>query len=368
MAASVSVELSSTIQALRRHFSVVVLPLWSGRGFNDGMSLPYESLAGDSGLPLAPQRYRAMACARQLYVYATAPAPGHARHADRLFEALLRYFRDDRHGGWRYSVDADGRPLDDTQDLYTHAFVVFACTAYFERSRNTEARQALLQTAETVEARFRRPDGLYHAAMSADWRQVSQGPAQNPVMHLTEAYLAAARVAEPAWFAQLLRGMAQGVADAFLHAPSQCVAEAPVGTPGNRIEPGHQFEWCVLLESAPAVFAGLELALAVPRGCGWARQHGVMDDTSGVRAALHLDGQVRDATERIWAQTEYARYLAAIGDEPALAAQLAAMYSRFLHSRGWRECLDASGALARADMPSTTPYHLATCYAALPAH
>ncbi|WP_255592869.1 AGE family epimerase/isomerase [Bordetella sp. BOR01] len=367
MAASVSVELSSTIRALRGHFNDVVLPLWSGRGYNERMGLPYESLAGDSGLPVAPQRYRAMACARQLYVYAIAPAPAHARHADRLFEALLRYFRDDRHGGWRYSIDADGRPLDDTQDLYTHAFVVFACTAYFERSRNTQARQALLQAVETVESRFRRPDGLYHAAMSADWRQVSQGPAQNPVMHLTEAYLAAARVAEPAWFAQLLRGMAQGVADAFLHAPSQCIAEAPRGTPGNRIEPGHQFEWFVLLDSAPAVFSGLELALAVPRGCGWARQHGVVDGTSGVRAALDLDGQVRDATERIWAQAEYARYLAAIGDEPALAAQSVALHTRFLHPGGWHECLDANGALARIDMPSTTPYHLATCYAALPA-
>src|SRR3546814_878091 len=71
MAASVAPELSGTIQALRRHFSEVVLPLWIGRGFNEHMGLPYESLAGDSGLPLAPQRYRAMACARQLYVYAS---------------------------------------------------------------------------------------------------------------------------------------------------------------------------------------------------------------------------------------------------------------------------------------------------------
>lgn len=366
MAASVAPELSGTIQALRRHFGEVILPLWMGRGFNEHMGLPYESLAGDSALPLAPQRYRAMACARQLYVYATASEPAHARHADRLFEALLRHFRDDRHGGWRYSIDADGRPLDDTQDLYTHAFVVFACAAYFERSRNAQARQALLQTAEQIEARFRRDDGLYHAAMSADWRQVSHGPAQNPVMHLTEAYLAASRVAEPAWFAQNLRGMAQGVADAFLHAPSQCVAEAPLGTPGNRIEPGHQFEWFVLLDSAPAVFAGLELALAVPRGCGWARRHGVLEATAGVRAALHEDGQVHDATERIWAQTEYARYLAATGDWPALAAQLAGLQGRFLSPLGWRECLGADGSLARADMPSTTPYHLATCYAALP--
>ena len=366
MSASADPELSCTIQALRHHFSAVILPLWTGHGFNERMGLPYESLAGDSGLPLAPQRYRAMACARQLYVYASAPEPAHARHADRLFEALLRYFRDERHGGWRYSVDADGRPLDDTQDLYTHAFVVFACAAYFARSHNAQARQALLQTAEQVEARFRRDDGLYYAAMSADWRQVSQGPAQNPAMHLTEAYLAASRVAEPAWFAQRLRGLAQGVADAFLHATTQCIAEAPLRTPGNRIEPGHQFEWFVLLDSAPAVFAGLELALAVPRGCAWARRHGVRDATSGVLAALHEDGRVCDATERIWAQTEYARYLAVSGDRAALAVQLAALRNRFLSPLGWRECLAADGALARSDMPSTTPYHLATCYAALP--
>ena len=367
MAVPVPPELSRTIQALRQHFSDIIVPLWAGRGFNERLGLPYESLSGDTGLPLPVERYRAMACARQLYVYARAPQAVHAQHADRLFDALLRYFRDARHGGWRYSIDADGRPLDDTQDLYTHAFVVFACAAYFERSRNTEARQTLLQTAELIESRFRRPDGLYHAAMSADWRQVILQPAQNPVMHLTEAYLAAARVAEPAWFAQTLRGVVQGVADAFLHAPTQCIAEAPVGTPGNRIEPGHQFEWYVLLDSAPAVFSELELALALPRGCRWARQHGVATDTAGVRAALHEDGRVRDATERIWAQAEYTRYLAATTDWPALSMQLAGLWDRFLHPGGWNECLDADGELARADMPSTTPYHLATCYAALPA-
>ncbi|MBO9355481.1 N-acylglucosamine 2-epimerase [Bordetella petrii] len=367
MAAPASPELSLVIQGLRRHFDDVILPLWMGAGFNEQLGLPYESLAGDSGLPMTPRRYRAMACARQLYIYATAPGPAHARHADRLFESLLRHFRDARHGGWHYSVDAEGRPLDDTQDLYTHAFIIYACAAYFERSRNAEARHALLHTAEQAEARLRRPDGLYHAALSADWRQIGQGPAQNPMMHLTEAYLAAARVAEPAWFAQNLRGIAQAVADTFLHAPSQCIAEAPLGTPDNRIEPGHQFEWYALLDSAPAVFAGLELALAAPRGCDWARRHGVDGATHGVAAALHETGQVRDATQRIWAQTEYARYLAVSGARAALAEQLAALRQRFLSAIGWRECLAADGALARADMPSSTPYHLATCYAALPA-
>lgn len=367
MAISVPTDLSRTIQALRQHFSDVILPLWAGRGFNERMDLPYEALAGDTGLPLPVQRYRAMACARQLYVYTRAPGAQYAAHADRLFDALLRHFRDDTHGGWRYSVDIDGLPLDDTQDLYTHAFVVFACAAYFERSRRAEARQAMLQTAQHIEARFRRADGRYHAAMSADWQQATAGPAQNPVMHLTEAYLAASRVAEPAWFAQALRHVVQGVADTFLHAPTLCIAEAPLGQAGNHIEPGHQFEWFVLLNSAPDVFADLELPSVLPRGCGWAREHGVSAQSAGVCAALHVDGGVKDSIERIWAQAEYARYLAATQDWPALTGQLQQFQARFLHPGGWRECLNADGGLARADMPSTTPYHLATCYEALPA-
>lgn len=366
MAISIPTELSHTIQALRQHFDEVVLPMWAGRGFNERMDLPYEALAGDTGLPLPVQRYRAMACARQLYVYAQAPGAAYAQHADRLFDALTRHFRDETHGGWRYSVDVDGLPLDDTQDLYTHAFVVFACAAYFERSRRAEARQTMLQTAEQIEARFRQPDGRYHAAMSSDWRQPAAGLAQNPVMHLTEAYLAASRVAEPAWFAQTLRNIAENVVQTFLHAQTLCIAESPVSQSGVRIEPGHQFEWFVLLHGAPAVFADLELPFLLPRGCGWAREHGVNAQTAGVCAALSETGQVIDPTQRIWAQAEYARYLAASGDLPALTHQLWQFHDHFLHPGGWRECLDGEGRLARADMPSTTPYHLATCYAALP--
>jgi mannose-6-phosphate isomerase len=40
--------------------------------------------------------------------------------------------------------------------------------------------------------------------------------------------------------------------------------------------------------------------------------------------------------------------------------------ARFLHPGGWYECLDTEGAVVRKDMPSTSPYHLATCLAALP--
>ncbi|MGY6269598.1 AGE family epimerase/isomerase [Achromobacter denitrificans] len=363
-AAQTNSMLAAHIRAVREHFDSIILPLWMGQGFNTDLLLPFESLDSDTGAPLPVARYRAMACARQLYVFSEAPGAAAARHADVLFESLRRVFHDERHGGWRYSVDAQARPLDETQDLYTHAFIVLACAAYFRRSRNADARKLMLATASGIEARFKTADSLYHAALSPDMEEALRPPAQNPMMHLTEAYLAAAQVAEPALFAQRLRGLAQGISHRFVHAPTQCISEERQGTAGNRLEPGHQFEWLSLVQGSAPVFEGLDLAESLPRAVQWSRRHGV--DAGGVVASLDESGAVVDGTRRIWAQTEYLRVLAVQGDLSTLEAGLDAFRSRFLHPGGWYECLDADGAVLRADMPSTSPYHLATCISALP--
>ncbi|MNI56722.1 N-acylglucosamine 2-epimerase [compost metagenome] len=114
------------------------------------------------------------------------------------------------------------------------------------------------------------------------------------------------------------------------------------------------------------MFEGLELVESLPRAVRWSREHGVDVDGPGVVASLDESGVVIDATRRIWAQTEYLRALAVLGDLPALESGLASFRARFLHDGGWYECLDGRGAVVRADMPSTSPYHLATCLAALP--
>ena len=354
---------ADTAAVLHSHFDTVVLPLWRTRGFDARLGLPHEGL-DQAGMPMPDTRYRAMACARQLYVFSLAAGDEAQAHAARLFDALLRYFHDEGRRAWVFSVDAQGQALDATQDLYTYAFVVLACATHFERSRDARALQHMLAAVRMVEERFGRDDGLYHAALLAHGQPV-KGPEQNPIMHLTEAYQAAARVAEPTWFAQALRRIAQAVARHFLDQDTQCIAELPLGAADNRIEPGHQFEWFSLLRAAPQVYEGLDLAAAAARACAWVRSRGVAPDTAGVCAALDMRGGVRDASQRIWAQTEYARYLALAGEHEALALQLAQFRERFLHAQGWHEVLGADGVLARADMPSTTPYHLLTAYDAL---
>jgi mannose/cellobiose epimerase-like protein (N-acyl-D-glucosamine 2-epimerase family) len=351
--------------ALRAHFAEIVLPVWRAAGFNATLGLPYESLAPDDHAPLPPKRYRAMACARQLFVFSDA---GDLAHAATLFASLRHYFQDTQNGGWFYSVDANGAPLERQKDLYTHAFVVFACAHYAKKSGEKDAFAVLDETAKLIETRFAKESPLLNAVLAEDFGATLEGPLQNPLMHLAEAWLAARDATGDHAYDARLAALAQVMAQTFVHEPTGSIAELPIGTVGNRIEPGHQFEWYFLATgSGHAAFEAAGLNTRLERAFDFAVKHGVEEKTGGVWAAIDENGRVIDATQRIWAQTEYLRALAtrdATGD--ALAKQIERFGERFLHARGWIEALSGDGRIARAEMPSTTPYHLATSYAALP--
>ncbi|HEV3422960.1 MAG TPA: AGE family epimerase/isomerase [Paraburkholderia sp.] len=351
---------------LRDHFARVVLPIWRGPGFNTALSLPYEAVSAEGHRPLPADRYRAMACARQLFVFSQA---GEAAHAHVLFDSLLRHFQDKQHGGWFYSVDAQGTPLVTTKDLYTHAFLVFACAEYGARFGNSDALDIVHGTSALIETRFRAQHGLLNAALDANFSAVTGTPVQNPLMHLTEAWLAAREATGDSAFDVALGKLADAIARTFVHAPTGCIAELPLGADDNRLEPGHQFEWFWLVKRAGKLLDGSGLDDALSRAFGFAQQHGVDPVTGGVCASLDEAGRIKDATQRIWAQSEYLRALATRDDDAAravLPGQIERFRQRFLRAQGWFECKTAAGEVSRADMPSTTPYHLATAYAALP--
>jgi mannose-6-phosphate isomerase len=350
---------------LRTHFTQVVLPIWRGPGFNAALRLPYEAVGHDHR-PLPVARYRAMACARQLFVFSQA---GDIAHADILFDSLRRYFHDAQRGGWFYSVDRDGAPLDTTKDLYTHAFVVFACAEYLARSGNRDALDVINETSAQIADRFAARDGLLNAALDASFSTITGTPVQNPLMHLTEAWLAAHDVTGDAAFATSLTRLVEAIARSFVHQPTGCIAELPSGSADNRLEPGHQFEWFYLVRCAAGLLGQSELDAALTRAFDFAEAHGINRATGGVYASLDEAGAIKDSAQRIWAQTEYLRALATKADEPAIARlpqQIERFRERFLRSDGWIESMAATGEITRAEMPSTTPYHLATSYASLP--
>jgi mannose/cellobiose epimerase-like protein (N-acyl-D-glucosamine 2-epimerase family) len=357
-----------TASTLRQHYEQVVLPIWRGPGFDTKLRLAFEAVAADGRTPLPPARYRTMACARQLFVFSRA---GDVAHADALFASLLHYFQDRKNGGWFYSVDANGAPRERQKDLYTHAFVIFACAEYARHGDRPEALAVIHETSALVEARFGDGvGGILNAAMSEDFGIVMGTPLQNPLMHLTEAWLAARDTTGDAHFDRRLDGLAEGIAGAFVHEATGCIAELPIGSANNWLEPGHQFEWLFLVEgSRHDAFEARGLGVSLARAFDFAQRTGVDPSTGGVAASVDERGGVIDSTQRIWAQTEYLRAMATHGSELARAGlpmQIERFAGRFLNASGWIECRSAEGAITRPEMPSTTPYHLATAYAALP--
>ncbi len=355
--------LHAALAATQAHFRDTVLPLWQGAGFNTELGLPFEAVNA-TGQPLPAQRYRAMACARQLYVFSSLiDQPGAREHAATLFRSLQRHFHDAEHGGWFYSIDAQGAPLDRRKDLYTHAFIVFACAHYWEKVREPLVESVLNAALEVIATRFSTGDGLYDALLGEDWRDQGAGPLQNPLMHLAEAFLATLAVRDDKPTQAALLALCEAMQARFVESEHGIMLEKPRGAVDNWFEPGHQFEWLFLVQTSP-LLQGSALHRSLQRAFAYAQRTGVQDGV--VMAMLKLDGEVLDATQRIWAQAEYLRALP-LQPDADVGAQLQVLRERFLHGAGWHECRDGEGMVSRTDMPSTTPYHLLTCYQGLQA-
>ncbi|MHC8289234.1 AGE family epimerase/isomerase [Pseudomonas sp. XS1P51] len=359
-------ELTALFASVQQHFQDVIVPLWQGPGWNAEMALPYEALDAEHQ-PLPPQRYRAMACARQLYVFSSliGQVPAAEERAAALFRSLQQHFHDAEHDGWFYSIDPHGAPLDQRKDLYTHAFILFACAHYWDKVREPRVESVLNAALEVVAQRFATGDGLYEATLDRDWSSLNSGPLQNPLMHLAEAFLATLSVRGDVAVQGALVELCTAMHKRFIDPQHGVLMEKPLGTVDNWFEPGHQFEWYFLLESSP-LLRGSTLHASLERAFALTEQLGVDQQTGAVRAMFDLEGRSKDATQRIWAQAEYLRALTLRPDsEPAVLHQLQALQQRSLHAGGWYECRDESGDVSRRDMPSTTPYHLATCYRGL---
>jgi mannose-6-phosphate isomerase len=349
----------------------VLMPMWRDQGTDPRTGFAVEALDRARN-PVVSGFHRTMVAARLGYFYARCAArqPQDARWrelAATQIGLLDGVFRDARHGSWHYSVKPDGTPQDDRKDLYTHAFAIFALAEYAGLTGDDRWLERADEALAELD-RFAAPQGGWWARLSADFQTGIDTPAQNPLMHCFEAVCHLHRhSAAPSHLARLTQ-IADVMQTQFAAPERDRILELPIGTPDNRVEAGHQFEWFSLAAASPLA----EPLGVAPGGLVHAMLQRALNEGLTAEGLVPLAcspdyATVKDPVHRVWTQLEFIRAAQTAhrlsGDASFAAARdrgLDALLTHFLQPDGWFEVVHA-GKVLRAEQPGSSPYHFMTC-------
>lgn len=364
----------AAVSRVRRWLIDDALPTWAQRGLDRDYGGSFESLSLPDAQPAEAGFKRLRVVARQLYVFSHAEVLGWpgtttigARAAaDLLFDFLQRAWQGPALG-WPRRLTQEGAPLDQTPDLYDHAFVLFALAWRHRATGDEGALMLARRTLDVLDRRFRHPSGRgFHNELPPTLPRQ-----QNPHMHLMEATLALAETSGEQRFFDLANELAElfgrslfvgGVIPEF-YEDDFTVA---TGERGRWIEPGHMFEWAWILAQHQRL-SGRDHRAAVEALVGWAERLGVDPASQVTFNAVRDDGEALDRGSRTWPNTERIKGWIALSELtgadpwPAIEGSVDLLFARYLDPapRGcWIDAYDADGRAVSTSIPASTLYHL----------
>jgi mannose/cellobiose epimerase-like protein (N-acyl-D-glucosamine 2-epimerase family) len=349
------------------------LPLWWKAGADHVSGGFFEKLTLDGAPVKAPRRTRVVA--RQIYVYAQAgrmgwTGPWRAAVDHGLAALLGPLSRPD--GLFRFSVDEQGAPVDDSAQPYEQAFGLLALSAAAQALGEVRFEARALVAAEALADQLGRDDGGVHDDPSRGLPLRA-----NPLMHLFEAALAWREAgSDPVW-ADLADRISTLAVERLIQPGLGGLPELFDGdwrpTAEAEVEPGHQFEWGFLLLRQEALASDAAAGAAGRRLIALAQGVGVDCDRGVALASLDQRLSPLDRTARLWPQTERTRAGALLaGTDPAagwpIAAGGAASLPAYLDTPIpglWHENMEADGAFRIEPSPASSLYHLVGAIQAL---
>jgi mannose-6-phosphate isomerase len=362
--------------ALRGHLLDELLPHWERYGL-DRERGGYWNRLGPGMRPEPDEAKRFLVHTRQLYAFSRGSELGAGDWARRAalhgLDFMQRRFWDARHGGWFFTTDLAGQPLDRRKDLYVHAFAIFALAHHYRAFGESESLRLARETLAIVRDKLRdaKHGGFWEGA-SEDWQPDRQSRAQNPHMHLVEALLALHEVSpedgaleEAEALVALLEARWVQTNGALVETFASDWRRHPAGR-ARRVEPGHGFEWTWLLHRYVELGGRGNALQVADRLYRFARHYGV-DDDQGVFDTVDLSGRPGLTTKRLWPQTERIKALSALArhrPDPSLRTELEAAlaYCGARHidreNGGWHEQLARDGTVLSEGQNATSVYHV----------
>jgi mannobiose 2-epimerase len=178
-----------------------ILPFWMDRVANRDAKAFFGSLTNDLKVDASAER-GALLTSRILWTYSAAYTqfgdPAYLAMAELAYEDLTLHFEDKEHGGFWWSIAADGAVKRDRKQVYGQAFAIYALTEFHVASGKQEALDKATATYRLVEKHARAKHGGYLEAFSRSWEPIAdmrlsevdmnEPKSQNTHLHVMEAY------------------------------------------------------------------------------------------------------------------------------------------------------------------------------------
>ena len=350
------------LREVQNHLHNELLPFWLTHGVDTeyGGFLTYLD---KDGKPTGETVKTLLCQARMIYTYSSAHRAGLGggrclEIARQGVQFVMRHFWDPKYGGWYWTCERDGTPLNTSKLTYGHAFVVYAFSEYAMASGDPRGFDTALKTYELLQTRGAdNCHGGYYEFLERDWSKKRPGKyggdrkSFDVHMHLMEAFtnlyeatkerlyrdrtceliaLILTRILDP----EFGTGVAQF---GFDWTPLRQILFADVwgsdrdagdqeGRPMNNTSFGHNVEFAWLLNHAIRIL-GLDAdpyTATLKRLFDHAVKYGVDWDRGGVYCEGPNDGPAREKNKEFWQQAEcLVGFLDAyllFGEEPYIAA------------------------------------------------
>lgn len=273
---------SDYIGRIERDLRSNILPFWIKQVATGQSGGFLGSLTNDLEADLSAER-GALLTSRILWTYAAAYReyrdPSYLDMAQRAYGDLINHFHDSHHGGFWWSVAADGTVLRDRKQVYGQAFAIYALAEYHAATGLREPLYQAIAVYRLIEAHARdRTHGGYFEAFGREWQPIedmrlsavdqNDPKSQNTHLHVLEAYTRLLNVwPDPVLriaLAELLELMLTRIVDPDTHHLGLFFSEDWVRR-SDKVSYGHDIEAAWLFTRAAEAFGDPALTARVHR-------------------------------------------------------------------------------------------------------
>ena len=264
--------LNDRLQHIESDLRQNILPFWIKHVVNAPGGTFHGSLTNDLTLEANAER-GALLTTRILWTYSAAfreyRDASYLAIAEHAYADLLARFHDKQHGGFYWSIAANGTVLRDRKQIYGQAFAIYALSEYHAASGLREPLDLAVVTFRHIEKHAREAKhGGYLEAFGRDWSPIADmrlsvvdqndPKSQNTLLHIMEAYTNLLRLWPDAGLRHALTELVETMLTRVVNSVTSHLGLFFANdwtVTSNRISYGHDIEAAWLLTDAAVVLA-----------------------------------------------------------------------------------------------------------------